>query len=266
MERSGQTAVQGQDWLAQVPMKLGRLPYNPQHPRNTPLKLGAYLTSVLPQPHEKVFREYAVPRNAWSMYGNDQYGDCVWAAAANLFILGSAHTGVLDIPTLGEVLGAYSAVTGFNPTTGANDNGTNMTDALAYLQDTGLGGRKILGWVAIDFKNREHRNLGVDLFGATYVGVNLPESAQDEFSEGLPWNQTESPIEGGHCILHPGYGSQGDDYVTWANWQQKASLDWSAAFIEEEYVIITQPWVDYVTKHDNGALNLDLLKADLKNL
>lgn len=247
-------------------MKTGRLPFNPNHPRNTPLRMAAYLQET-PQPHSKVYREYAVPASAYNVYGNDNYGDCVWAAAANLIILHSVHAGRIVIPTLAEVLAGYSAVTGFNPGPPAvNDNGTNMTDALAYLQDTGLGGRKILGWAAVDFTNPEHRKLGVDLFGATYVGVQFPDSAMNEFNAGVPWNDVGLDAADGHCILHPGYGEDGDDYVTWARWEQKASAAWSAKYVDEEYVIITQDWADYVTRHDNGELDLAGLFSDLKNL
>jgi hypothetical protein len=140
-----------------------------------------------------------------------------------------------------------------------------MTDVLAYMQSTGLAGHKILGWAAIDYSNLVHRQLGVDLFGATYVGVNLPASAQDQFGAGQSWEVVPyDPIEGGHAIIHPGYGSEGGDYVTWAKWDQKASSAWEKAYIEEEYVIITQDWIDQVTQKTPGGLDLATLQADLK--
>lgn len=232
------------------------------HPKS--LLLAKYLPSlVLPGPARKVFREYKTPEAAKQMYGNDKYGCCVWAMMANFIILTTSHTGATVIPTLDDVLTAYSAVTGFNRETGENDNGTVMTDALEYMRTTGMAGVKILGWVKIDYNSRAHRMLGVQLFGATLTGVMFPESAQKQFQAGGPWElETDSPIEGGHAILHTGFGALGDNYVTWAKWDQKASLAWSKT-VDEEYVAITKAWLDQTTKLSPSGLDLETLKSDL---
>ena len=246
--------------------KTGKLPRK-YHPET--LYLSRYLApGTLPSPATKVYREYKTPDAAKQMFGNDQYGDCVWAMFANALISSTVHTGAGVIPTLAEVLAGYSAVTGFNagpPPT--NDNGTSMTDALAYMKTTGLAGHKILAWAAIDSSNLIHRHLGVDLFNGTLVGVQLPDNAQDQFSAGQSWELTQPPDpEEGHAIFHPGYGSLGGDYVTWAKWDQKASSAWEAACIDEEYVIITEDWFDQVTKKTPGGLDLALLESDLNLL
>jgi hypothetical protein len=249
-------------------LKLGKLP--PKHSAKT-LSFAKYAANVLPDPAAKVYREYKTPQAARQMLGNDQYGDCTCAAAANLEILWSCHTGVCVVPSTQEALALYSAVTGFNPSDPNTDQGAAMTDVLNYWQTSGfsIGGilHRILGWAAIDFTNPLHRHLGVQLFGATYVGVNLPSSAMDQFNAGQPWEVVpNAPIEGGHAIIHPGYGALGGDYVTWANWEQKASAAWEAAYIEEEYVIITQDWLDAVTRKTPGGLDLATLQADLNSL
>lgn len=240
-------------------MKYGRLPKQ-EHPKT--LRMAKYFDAILPNAHEKVYREYATPPSAKLMFGNDSYGDCVWAMMANKIIHDSVHAGVVLIPTLDQVLEAYSAVTGFNRQTGANDNGTVMVDALNYMQTTGIAGYKILGWGQIDHTNRAHRNLGCDLFGCTLVGVNFPDTAMAEFSQGKSWTALDGDSDGGHAILRPGYGAAGDDYVTWARWDQKASSAWSYAFVDEEYVCITQTWLD-ISK--NASLK-DSIWNDLKAL
>jgi hypothetical protein len=247
--------------------RLGRLP---EKPHAKTMMLAKYLTGELPAPAEKVFREYKVPAEAKLMFGNDTIGDCTCAAMANLIILTTCHTGKVVIPTAEDVIAVYSAVGGYDPSrtdadgNNPTDNGAAMTDVLAYMQTTGMAGHKILAWAKIDQSNLEHRRIGCDLFGCTYVGVNLPTQAQQQFSEGEPraavYNDT---IEGGHAILRPGYGSLGDDYVTWAKWDQKASADWSLAYVEEEYVVITEDWIDQATQKTPGGLDLAALKADL---
>ena len=250
-------------WVGEISVpKTGKLA--PRHNDRT-LPFHKYVTGVLPSPAERVFREYKTPDAAKQMYGNDQYGDCVWAMSANALILTTCHTGSVVIPTLQDVLGAYSAVTGFNPGPPVvNDNGTAITDALDYLRTTGIAGHKILGWAQIDHTNLLHRELATDLFGCTLVGVQLPNSAQEQFANGQPWEVTSDlSIDGGHAILHPGYGYAGDDYVTWAKWDQKASAEWSKTFVDEEYIIITQDWINQATQKTPGGLDLAALQADI---
>ena len=233
----------------------------PKYNKKT-LSFAKYLTGKLPVPAEKVYREYKIPAAAIQMYGNDKYGDCTCAGAANMLILATCHTGEVVIPTLEDVLGLYTAISGFDPKTGANDNGAAMTDVLDYLQSTGIAGRKILGWAQIDHTNLVHRKLACQLFGGTYVGVQLPASAQDQFPG--PWEVVDgSPIEGGHCIIRPGYGATGDDYVTWGNWCVKASAAWSAAYVDEEYIVVTESWINQSTQLTPGGLDLATLQADL---
>ena len=203
-------------------------------------------------PSRKVYREYKTPSAAMQMFGNDTIGDCTCAGIANLIVLWTSHTGSVDIPSTDEVVGMYSAVTGYNPDDPSTDNGAAMTDVLAYMASTGLGGHKIRGWAAINHTNLTHRKLACDLFGATYVGVNLPASAQTQFPG--PWEVVPNdPIEGGHCIIRPGYGSLGDDYVTWANWTVKASAAWSKTYVDEEYIILTDDWFNQQGKTPGGV-------------
>ena len=199
------------------------------------------------------------------MFGNDTVGDCTCAGAANMLILASCHTGTVVIPTLEEVIALYSSVSSYEPSSGANDNGAAMTDVLEKLRTVGLHGHKILAWAQIDHTNLNHRKLACQMFGGTYVGVNLPSSAQDQFPN--PWEVVPGDaIEGGHCIIRPGYGSEGDDYVTWANWEQKASAAWSKKYVDEEYCLISESWIDQATQLTPGGLNLDTLWADMKEL
>jgi hypothetical protein len=226
---------------------------------------GPELLAALPAPSTKVYREYKVPPAAKQMFGNDVIGDCTIVGAANHLILTTCHTGTVVIPTLAEVIAMYSAVTGYVPGNASTDNGAAMTDVRAYLHTTGLHGHKILAWAQIDHTNLTHRRLGVDLFGATYVGVQLPASAQDQFANGQPWEVIPgSAIDGGHAILHPGYGARGDDYVSWAKWDQKASAAWSAKYVDEEYVIITNDWLSRVTQKTPGGLDIGTLLRDLQ--
>ena len=245
--------------------KLGKAPPK-VHPKT--LQLKKYLTGALPTPASKVYREYKTPAEAIQMYGNDEYGDCTCAGAANLLILATCHTGDVVIPTLEEVLALYTKVSGFDPgPPPTNDNGAAMTDVLNELRTNGLSGHKILAWAQIDHTNLQHRKIACDLFGATYVGVQLPYHAQDQFSNNQPWEVVQhDSIEGGHAIVRTGYGAAGDNYVTWAKWDQKANAAWSAAYVDEEYVLITEDWINKATELTPGGISLTELEEDINLL
>lgn len=245
-------------------MKLGK--HIPKaHPKT--LEFARYAVGGLPASAEKVYREYKTPDSAKKMFGNDSIGDCTCAGAANLLISATCHTGEVVIPSDADVIAMYSAISGYDPSTGNNDNGAAMTDALEYLRTTGLSGHKILAWAKIDHHNLEHRQLAVDLFGATYVGVELPQSAMDQFGKNQPWEIVlGSVIEGGHAIVHPGYGAEGGDYVTWAKWDQKASAAWESQYVDEEYVIITEDWINQATQKTPGGIDLATLQEDISQL
>src|ERR1700690_4287507 len=85
------------------------------------LQLSKYTAALAPTP-VKVYWEYGV-KGPWGMLGNDRVGDCEIARIAHMLMLFTAHTGSMVIPTLDEVIAVYSAITGYDPATGANDNG-----------------------------------------------------------------------------------------------------------------------------------------------
>lgn len=245
--------------------KLGKLA--PKHNDKT-LLFSKYLKAdAPPPPPEKAFYEYAVDPSAILMYGNDTVGDCTCAAVAHYIILATAHTGKVFFPDPADVMKMYSAISGYDPVTGANDDGCAMTDVLNFWQTVGLSGHKILGWAKLDYTNLTALHQGIELFGANYVGVNLPASAQDQFEQKKNWEFVKkSPIEGGHCILETGFGSDGSNYQTWGKGDQKASNAWSAAYRDEAYIVLTQDWINQASGLAANHLNMDALQADLKLL
>lgn len=235
------------------------------HPRT--LSLANYLPTNLAPAPEKVFWEYKIDPATIGMFGNDTVGDCTCAMVAHWLMLITAHTGKTVTPELQEVLDFYSAVSGYDQKTGANDNGAAITDVLEHWRTVGLSGHKIRAWAAIDYTNDEHVKQGIYVFGANGTGVQLPESAQDQFQAAQNWEVVDgSPIEGGHAILETGKGSDGSNYQSWGKGDQKASNAWSAATVDEKYVVITDDWIDEASGLTPSGFKMDELLADIKAL
>jgi hypothetical protein len=246
-------------------VKLGKLAPK-AHPKT--LLFSAFLRAdAPPAPPAKLWREYKIPADAWQMFGNDTIGDCTCAAVAHLLMLVTAHTGTMVVPELADVLSMYSAVSGYDGSN-ATDNGAAITDVLNYWKETGLAGHKILAWAQIDHTNLEHRHQGAYIFAANDVGVQLPANAQDQFTAGETWDVAvdDGGIEGGHCIIEPGYGAAGSDFVTWGKGDQKATNAWSEKYMDEAYCVITQEWLNNADGLAPNAMDLDALQKALEAL
>lgn len=231
------------------------------------LLLSKYLLAEAPLPATppKVYWEYLL-KVPWQMLGNDQFGDCTCAGPAHEIMNRTIHRPALITPTDADVLAMYAAICpGFDPATDANDNGAAITDALAYLQSTGLAGEKISGWAAIDQTSLDHVKLGVYLFGSVNVGVQIPNSAMQQTQDGKPWDVVadDGGIDGGHCIPVLGYGAEGCTCVTWGQLQQM-SWEWFAKYCDEAYVELATNWITAKGAQAPNHLDIAALTADLK--
>lgn len=197
---------------------LGKAPAQPARPH---LRLSPVLQAAnLPTPPETC--DWQDDHIVWPMYGNDSWGDCVWAEIGH-GINQLTYYALSDEqqPTDDDILKGYSDVTGFNPDAGqpgsnATDNGTYVQDAMAYWRKTGVGGHKIVAYASIDPSNLDHVRLAIALFGSVSIGIQFPDSAMRQFDAGQPWDVVRgAKNEGGHCILGGAYDKDGIGLVTW---------------------------------------------------
>src|SRR5437899_24368 len=181
-------------------MKLGKLA--PKHDPRT-LHLVNYLrTGILPKIPTSKDWSSKVPN--WPMFLNNQLGDCTIAGAAHMIMDWSATSNIEIIPTDQDVLTAYSAVSGYDPATGANDNGAYALDVLNYWRNTGIARDKIFAYAACEPRNHSHVKASVYLFGGCYIGLALPLSAQNQAIWSVPsWGMHGSGRPGswgGHAV------------------------------------------------------------------
>ena len=232
-------------------MKLGRLA------ARRPVGLAdlkVYLHNPLPDPPESV----AAPQLAdWGMLGNSTYGDCTICGAAHLE-MATALDDHQPVPmfTDTEVESVYFDLTG------GQDTGLVEADVLQAWHTTGLFGsaqdpRRIAGYAPVDHRNQTELKSVVATFGGAYLGVAVPESAQEQFQAGQPWTVVPgSPVVGGHCVPAVGYDSTYLYVVTWAKcWA--VTWTWVDRYLEEAYAVITPA---------DAVVNLAALQADLAQL
>jgi hypothetical protein len=229
------------------------------HPR---VALGMYLyADVAPE-----VVDWASKVTAWPMYDNDRFGDCTCAALGHAVqawtTYGKGNTVTLSID---DVLGLYSAVTGFDPQTGANDRGAVEQDVLGFVQKYGIGGHRIRAFAQVDHKNLNEMKLALQHFGTVYVGFQVPESAQQQFGAGQPWTVVPgSPIEGGHAIDIQKWDADYMYAVTWGKLQPMTTDFW-LTYGDEAWVIITDDWLN-----ENGlspeGLNVTALLGDFDEI
>ncbi len=247
-------------------LKLGKLPAI-RKPKD--LMFAQYRTGVLPQRPPRFGHTNLLPADV-GMLGNDQFGDCVFASSAHLTMLWNAMAGRKVRFTTEGVLSDYGAVTGFDPSTGQNDNGTNMHEMLDYWRTVGVvddaGNRhKIGAYMSIEPGNVEHVFEAMWLFGAVNIGFIVTQDAMDRFRNNDIWDITpglNSPIEGGHCICPVSLHNFINSY-TWGQLHGMTQRFFTAQ-TDECYAILSEEML-----HDGKSLDgfdLAALQSDLGKL
>jgi len=241
-------------------------------PRN--LRLSNYLTEPLLDAPPLLIDWDKPSEGAYQMWANDQVGDCVFAAFYNMLAGASKETGKPFEATNPLVLADYACVTGYDPKTGANDNGTNPEDALRYYTQKPLGDQgRIVAWGEVDRHQITEVRQALQIFGGVYTALALPKSAQAQVGDiwSVPLLPSPDRIPGswgGHMTITRHIDATKHPMslwtVTWGNPQQMTEAFWKK-YCSAAYFFITEQWVA-----DNGetpsGFDLDQLLADVKEL
>lgn len=255
--------------MTQVTFRGGRLPNDPAKPR---LRLAQFLTpAALAEPPAAVNWDAAV--DSWPLYGNSDWGDCVWAMAGHAIQAWTANAGTEATVTDADVLRGYSDVTGFDPNAGPpgnnpTDRGTVIQDALSYWRKTGIGGHRILAFAEVDVRDETQMQQAAALFGLVLLGMNFPASAMTQFDHGQPWDLVahDGGIEGGHAILGARYDTAAKQWhvITWGA-EQPVTFAFIGKYFEEAWVAASQEWVK-VTGGAPSGLDVPALNVAFHDL
>lgn len=247
-------------------MKLGCLPPK-QDPRT--LKLAKYLApSKLPTPPAST--NWRAKKTGWDMLGNDTAGDCTIACVGHMNELWSANDGA-SIPGYSDAqaLAEYAAATGYDPNTGANDNGAVIVDILNRWRNVGIFGNKLGAYAEVALHDHIEVAAATWLFGCLDVGVQLPLAWQGTKLWTMPshrlrfWQrwQWQPGSWGGHCVAIVDYDAQ---WLYAVSWGQIVQISWGAwdTYFVEAYACLNELWTGPDAKAPSGfdvaALNADL--------
>lgn len=221
--------------------------------------LGNYAKTPLP-PAPKSF-DYSTDVADYPMALNDQLGDCTIAGVVHLLQLAYAEIGeVFQYPGDAAVRSTYMTLSG-----GA-DTGLVEHDVLQTWMQQGLFGTKILAYAPLDIKNHDELASAIYMFGAVYMGVEMPQNAEQQFEAHQPWHidGIPEPPSGGHCIVATGANSLGIDHITWGA-VESMTWEWWDTYGSEAWVIVPEVFVEA----DHGpvwTVDILALQKDIQNL
>jgi hypothetical protein len=204
----------------------------------------------------------------------DGIGDCTIAEMAHAYTALGAYAGKPQVLFAGsEIISAYSRISGYDPATGAGDNGCQMQDVLADQRQNGMTDingnvHKVLMYAALgNPADITMLSRVLKTFGYVYIGIDCPASAQDQFGNG-PWTYVAgSPIEGGHAIgLHrrQPYGSRVGVFsmATWGA-LQPTTISFIQSYVREAWAVVTPDWIEANGSTCDG-IALAQLESDMR--
>jgi len=218
--------------------KLGRAPK--RHDART-ICLAKLLEPQLPPP-PPVVDDRAKISNLGIML-NDTIGDCTCASAGHIIQALTAENGKQVILPDSDILAAYEAITGYNPSDPSTDTGAVELDVLNYWRKTGIGGHVIGAYASIAPTNLTELKQAISIFGNVYAGVDMPLCIQDADTWEAPkWWQhggnTTAGSWGGHAVPIVAYDTKWFYIISWGEY-----IPVSPAFIDlyftEAYAVMS---------------------------
>ena len=232
---------------------LGKLPAQPARPQ---LRASALLAAQPAPPASVDWQSDAI---TWPMYGNADWGDCVWAETGHAINQLTFYGASVEAePTDADILKGYSDVTGFDPNAGPpgsnpTDRGTYIQDAMKYWRTTGIGGHKIVTYASLDVHNLTEVKKAIAQFGSISVGLNFPDSAMDQFNADEIWDAVRGAhVEGGHCVLVGAYANGTFGLVTWGAGTTMTEAFWRR-YVDEAWVVLDADGLNRAGAYFAGA-------------
>ncbi len=191
---------------------------------------------------------------SWELGENDRLGTCTCVCPANVILALTTLVGQPRRTSDTDIVGFYSAVTGYNAGDPNSDQGAMIEDVLAAWHAHGIGTKPIDmldGYATIDIHNHDRVREAVAALGPVDIGVSLPSG----WEQATVWDTSTAGTEiaGGHCVTVVGYTEAGPLIVSWG---QVFSLTWAGwdAYATEAHALLSQ---DALTRAGKDVAGVD---------
>jgi hypothetical protein len=230
--------------------KLGKL-----DPVRSPFQeFKTYFAEALPAPPTSAHWGRLV-RAPWGMLGNGPdpsvtiappgwggAGDCVEAGKAHALLTANYdEAGRIVIPSSNEVIEQYCVAQNCTPDQlfsdpSQYDNGEDITTSLTTWCTTEEYGVKLGFTAPVSIGSEDDIKNAIYLGGGLDIGIQLPQSAEEQFPNEWTW-QPASPTLGGHDVWLTGYT---EDYVSLVTWGQLIRCTWQFLknAMDEAHVVV----------------------------
>jgi hypothetical protein len=247
------------------PYRLGRKPPSPDALARIPRFAASDLVAALPPPPAEIILTEDIADATYSgTLGNTTAGDCTIAGMLRLQQFWAAKAQGKPVAfTDDQAITIYSALSGYDPATGANDTGLVETDVLDAWVNTGFEGNKLAGYSSIASVGVSQTQQAISIYGGVYLGLVLPESAMKQTEAGEPWSDVWyfSRALGGHCVVAFEYDQY---YIYVGTWGKRQPVTWEffSRHFDAAYAPCDPLWVSPGGQTPYGS-TLDAMMADL---
>lgn len=187
--------------------------------------------------------------------GNNDYGDCVFAAVGHTEQMASA----CESKQPASAITAKAIVAAYFDFTGGRDGGANLGQVLKLWQKSGICGSKLHSYLAIDPTDHEMLMWSCDYLGGLFVACDC---ARSWVGNQKLWDAGAGRSAGGHCVVMGGYNSIGPWITTWGYKVQCTWAGWAERF-DESYAVILDTWTAGGNKPSPAGLDLTAIEQQV---
>lgn len=204
---------------------------------------------------------------AWPMLANDTINCCTSSAAGHMVHHWTEANERSVFLTDEDVIRAHAALTGdhlMEP--------VSMLNALKFWRKTGIGDHQIHSFMSAGHAKTDTLRAVIYLFGAAYIGLDLPNFAVSgkpeevlatpwEISDKVPPGDAAPQLKNGHCVAAIGYDEKLIYTVTWGT-LKTMTWDFFTRYTDEVFAVLSVDWAEEKKKSPSG-FDMQTLEHDL---
>jgi hypothetical protein len=225
-------------------VRLGAMPSAPMDE----LQSGDEISLVeLPFPSWPGKTDWISPILDWGILGNDRLGDCTEACIGHIIESWTDVLGPRANVTEGDVIRAYSQITGYVPGNPSTDRGTRSDNAMEWWRSIGIGAHRIDAYARSNAVNllALHKPMIMQLvhfYGAAFVVIEVPSPAIAWFRMGQPWSNLMGESIGLHCVPILAYDDVYCEIITWGR-PHKVTWAFLSDYMRELWGVVSSDWI-----------------------